>query len=179
MYYFKYKNLNIKIDATAEDMGFMSIKLPEEFVLEMCGAELHDLDDDPYYECDQGIVYLEEMITNSPDLAISYFSHLLEEGEEVNIECEYSHPFWCVHDLLHATHDESGCIVYVDADIEAQRLLDTFNLIIEGDKNWDINDSFVQEIEEAYKKRFDKSIDLLSHFRDLVPYEIEEIDYYE
>ena len=111
--------------------------------------------------------------TTSPDLLIAYMGWLMtEEGEQV-IEVEYEKPFWAIHDAQHAINDEAGCSIYVDAQIELERLHEAFKLMIENGHRPDAE--LIEEVNEAYTGRFGIAVDFAEDY--LTPFQVYRNDY--
>lgn len=61
---------------------------------------------------------------SGPDEFIAIMEYLFHTPPEKNIKIDYyGNFFWLIHDLLHATHDTSGCTIYIDGETEKKRLL--------------------------------------------------------
>lgn len=109
-----------------------------------------------------GSVYLNydnsSYYSDSPDILIAYMSWLLDSNEKVEIDVEYSHFYWGIHDVQHAINDESGCTIYVDGHIEKERLIDAFKIM--NELGHYPTYEMIEEITEAFKQRFNMDIDL-------------------
>ena len=142
----------------------------KEFFRDCCGMEKNDRFKNDNYEAIfvhiYGEIYVDQdhghYYTTSPDLLIAYMSWLMGLDGEQTITVEYSKPFWAIHDAQHAINDESGCSIYVDAQIELERLHEAFKLMIEHGFNPDYE--LIEEVNEAYNGRFGKNVDFAEDY---------------
>jgi hypothetical protein len=166
---YKVQNVTMNIDRTDGDFtGDCLFYIPfnhVKFMIENCGMSVETR----YGVCfvhDYGQLTMDlgyrHYRGDSPDLLIMYLAWLLGQEGQQYVNVEYSNYFWAIHDFEHALNDESGCTVYVDADIEQQRLEDTFVLLKkEGHElTWEL----LEEVTEAYNGRFGRSVSFEHHF---------------
>lgn len=139
-----------------------------EFFDSWCGFKKPENNEDfTAYETDYGYVSGTEedgFQTESPDILIMYLSWLFKQDIEQIIRVEYQNPFWAIHDAEHAKYDEQSCSVYVNQDIEQERLQDTFKLMHEH--NIDISYELCQEVSEAFNGRFGTKYCFYEHCLD-------------
>lgn len=162
------KNVTLNIDTTdGEFTGSCLFYVPfkhKSFIKDACGVEKNErysIDSyEPIFEHVFGGFYINKEMKcftcDSPDLLIAYLSWLLSEDGNFTVEVEYANPFWAIHDMEHAQNDESGCSVYVNEDIEYDRLKDAFDLFIK--EGYEITYELTQEVEEAYNGRFGTNV---------------------
>jgi hypothetical protein len=103
----------------------------------------------------------EDVIIYSADAIISVYEYCLSESDrnfDFNVESE--NISWVIHDLLHATYDAAGCTIYVAADIERERILESLTITAKEYPNslpgWD----FLETLEVEFKRRFKENLDL-------------------
>ena len=170
----KYKthNLTIYINNVVNDdyAGECNMEIPfkhEEFFSENCGftknVDFKRNDYEPVFTGNAlSEVFLNDDQTayyvDNPDVIIMYIGWLLEKDTPEEIEVNYSHPFWLIHDVQHALYDESGCSIYVDEYIEAERLKEALTEMQKN--NMEITFELLDEINEAYYNRFRKRLEL-------------------
>ena len=137
----------------------------KEFLKECCGMEKNSNRHnrwEPIFSHSYGEVYIEDdnscYYSDSPDILIAYMSWILSDNEKVEIDVQYSHFYWGIHDVQHAINDESGCTIYVDGHIEKERLIDGFKIM--NELGHYPTYEMVEEIAEAFKQRFNMDIDL-------------------
>jgi hypothetical protein len=172
------QNVTMNIDRTdGEFTGDCLFYVPfhhVKFMIENCGMKVNSR----YgvcFEHDYGTLTMDlgnrHYQGDSPDILIMYLAWLLEQEGPQTIDVEYSNAFWAIHDFEHALNDESGCTVYVDADIELQRLEDTFVLMKKEGHilTWEL----LEEVTEAYNGRFGRNVSFEHHF-DFDDFEDEE-----
>lgn len=163
---YKVKNVTLDIDVTnsGEFTGNCLLYIPfkhKEFLKDWCGANKYEDRDshDPVFIHTYGYIYVNKAkmcyTTDSPDLLIAYLSWLFTEDGEHIVEVEYENPFWAIHDTFHALNDESGCTIYVDADIEYERLKEALDVFVK--QGYEITSELIEEIQEAYNGRFGKN----------------------
>lgn len=163
-YVFDNLTLNISIldpDYTGDCRFYIPFK-HKEFLKNSCGVEKNirfkNNCYDHIFEHNYGEVYIENgrYVSNSADLLIAYMSWILEQDKNIEVEVEYENVFWAIHDVQHAINDESGCTIYVNAEIEYERLKDAFELFIKD--GHELTYKMVEEVAEAYNDRFNKKI---------------------
>jgi hypothetical protein len=171
---YKIQNLTINIDRTdgefaGDCIGYIPFS-HKRFFSEACGMEKNlDFKNDnqePIFTHEYGEIHINKGLghyyTTSPDIIISYMGWLFTESGEQTIEVEYSDPFWAIHDAQHAINDESGCTIYVNAEIELERLHEAFKLMIAN--GYSPSYELIQEVNEAYNGRFGKSVDFAEDY---------------
>ena len=179
------RNLTMRIDTTDGDhagdcMGYIPFA-HKSFLKDCCGVERNENWKaggwEPLYEHQYGEIginaELGHYFTSSPDLLIAYMSWLMEQDGPQVIDIEYAKPFWAIHDAQHAINDESGCSIYVDANIELERLHEAFKLMIDNGPRPDAE--LIQEVNEAYTGRFGIAVDFADEY--LTPYQTYRADY--
>lgn len=178
-------NVTMNIDRTNGDhTGSCIVYIPYnhvKFMIENCAFTVNPRFKphgyEPIFETDYGCVFMDmsnqHYHSDSPDILIMYLAWLLEQDGPQTVDVEYSNAFWAIHDFEHAKYDESGCTIYVNAEIEYDRLVDAFKLMQEND--YEISYEIIQEVTEAYNNRFGKNVS----FEEFFDYEDEYEEEYE
>jgi hypothetical protein len=168
------KNVTMEIDCTdGEFTGDCLVYIPYnhvKFMLDNCGMRVNSRFTphgyEPIFECEYGLIYMDmsnrHYYSNDADILIMYLSWLLDQDGPQTVEVNYANPFWAIHDFEHAQYDESGCTVYVDKDIEYERLVDAFKLMKE--EGFEITYEIVEEVTEAYNGRFGTHVSFEEYF---------------
>lgn len=92
-------------------------QLAEDHALSLTTQDLEEVADQ--YE-DESDIYS----THNSDIFIEVCSALMSEGETATLEARGDNPFYIAHDLYHAMKDVAGGVIYVDGDIEAERIVE-------------------------------------------------------
>ena len=102
---------------------------------------------------------------SNSDAFIVFFEYLLNylSDEKHEIEVATNEPFWVIHDYFHAKNDVASNTVYVDADIEEQRIEQAFNYIVEHFPEENIFEdgyNYLEEIDSGFKNRFGRFLNV-------------------
>lgn len=98
------------------------------------------------------------------DCIIAVYEYCLTEDNEYEFDIDTEHLSWVLHDLLHAEHDAAGCTIYVEAEVEKQRIYDSMNQVRELYPDYMPSLDFLEDLERSYRLRFKKHIDLVDQF---------------
>lgn len=161
---FKYNNVTFNFTKLSyiDILGEIEFTIPKRYFKKF----IKDFEEIPYNTNEEweNLVFQKfDYIGNSPDTLIVFLNWCFNQtSKRFNINVSYSNIFWLIHDCFHAENDVSGSEVYVNNDIEEQRLIDTFEYMIKHKLELP---SFIEikEIEEAYKNRFKKPIYLSNY----------------
>lgn len=130
-------------------------------------AEIDDLE--VSHDGDYVVQWLEDdfgdaYTSRNSDFCILFFSvHELEEFEEDDItHIKYfgENPFWVFHDICHSRHDVQGSQIYVDANVEENRILGGMELAAEHGMIAHCNGDLLRACNEAMKERWGNPMDM-------------------
>jgi len=134
-----------------------------EFFLEYQMEELYDELDRDIDKAEQHYEGLkdEEVIVSHADAIIAVYNYALEkENEEFRFKVESENISWVLHDILHATHDTAGCSIYVESEIERDRILTSLRQTKEQYPEQMPEYNFLENLESEFFDRFKKHLDL-------------------
>lgn len=99
--------------------------------------------------------------TTDTDLAIYIFYWMLFECSNDTFELDYygESPFWLFHDIAHAENDVTGGVLYVNEEIEEQRIFDGLKALKKADMMEEFKPSMFESIVEDFRRRWNYEID--------------------
>lgn len=86
-------------------------------------------------------------------------------------------PFWICHDLMHAEKDVVSNTIYVNADVEEQRIIDAWEYSLLQGISEPLTKQEFEELKEAFKYRFKRDLicrDIETYFEEQLMSELEE-----
>jgi hypothetical protein len=92
-------------------------------------------------------------VTNS-DAIIAVFEYCLSEDKQFSLDISTENISWVIHDVLHAIHDAAGCTIYVESEIEKQRILTSLEITKKQFPNEMPNWEFLDNLEAEFYNRF-------------------------
>ena len=166
--YKNYKNLIINIMEEPKDfLGSSSLEFPGQILLDYLDDEfgewnLEDIES-IQYGSEHVINWLigkreDEFITYDTDLQILLFNYLLDQYERHEVTY-YGKVFWVYHDLKHAENDVIGSDIFVNADIEEERIFQALDELKERDEMNEFTFQMLEEITSSFKQRWDYNFD--------------------
>tara|TARA_R110002049_G_scaffold960_1_gene6958 strand:- start:707 stop:1279 length:573 start_codon:yes stop_codon:yes gene_type:complete len=112
----------------------------------------------------------EEVIVNNADAIIAVYEYALDNSErQFSLDVETENISWVIHDILHAVKDASGCTIYVESSVEAQRIMKSLEITKEQFPNELPDYTFLSELEEEFYNRFKTRLDL-EEFKEMEEY---------
>lgn len=174
-----YRKENLTLSVTenqnADFMGSGSLEIPLEIFIELlensCAfLEFSEYDfEEIYNEHEKDIDSIvkhfkeegEDVTIHSADAIISVYEYCLSESDrnfDFNVDTE--NISWVIHDLLHATYDAAGCTIYVAADIERERILESLTITAKEYPNSLPDWEFLENLEVEFNTRFKENLDL-------------------
>jgi len=170
---FKVDNLNVDFSYESEEfLGGSTLQIPSYLLkgfMEHHGIEF-DEDTSTIEGLEYGVEELEYWFedklyffsSTNADLHILLYEYMIEESGEESIDIEYwgSNPFWLVHDICHSRKDISGGTIYVDGDIEEQRIYDGMLLAKEVGILHCVGYELLNNCSEGLKERFGNELDM-------------------
>lgn len=174
---YQYKNITLNIhtlewvDITGETYIVLPSKVVARLIAESCTfveffiryqmEELWDELEQDEDKAEQHFLSLgEDVEIHNADAIIAVYAWLLESGENMTIEVHSEHISWPIHDLLHGEHDEAGCTIYTDAQIEEQRILKSFEVVKNQFPQCLPTFEFCEKLEDEFYQRFSERLDL-------------------
>lgn len=120
-----------------------------------------EIDNDKNDEDEEDAYYYH---TYSADDIIKYFEYCLQKTKKTEIIITYSHPFWLVHDYLHAKYKDitNYACNMIDEYTERSRLLETVKLCKK--KNIKLDRELLESIELAHYQRYKIGLDLSKYY---------------
>ncbi len=96
----------------------------------------------------------EELTIHNADLIIGIYEHCLELDGEFTFQIDTEHISWPIHDMLHAEHDAAGCTIYVESEIERERILESHRIARKQFPNFPASWELFDNLEEEFRQRF-------------------------
>jgi hypothetical protein len=113
----------------------------------------------------------EDIEVRNADAIISVYEYALGEDErEFTFNVESENISWPIHDLLHAVHDAAGCTIYVAADAERARIVESLEIVRDNFPNQMPDFEFLENLETEFHQRFKQHLGL-EEFKYLEEYE--------
>ena len=97
----------------------------------------------------------------NPDAIIAVYEYCLsDESNHYSFDVESENISWVIHDTLHAEHDAAGCTIFVEAEIERQRIIESLEITKDKFPSLMPDFSFLENLESECHSRFKKHLDL-------------------
>lgn len=190
---YNYKNITVEVTTTnpewVEMLGDGFMTLDSNFISELIensctfsefflGFECDHYDEFDSEDEEEAIKYFknlnEEIEVRNADALIAVYEFALEnEDRQFTFKVETQNISWVIHDILHAKHDTAGCTIYVEEEIEKQRIIESLTITKDLFPHEMPDFSFFEELETAFNERFNTYIDL-----DEFKYSEEELEDY-
>ncbi len=175
----EYKHKNIKIDFERSgyiDMtGETTLYIHSNFVAELIDNSctfteffLGYQEEELFSEMDEDEDKISEFYRNkeeivpvmNADAIIAVYEYCLENEErEFQFEARGEHITWVIHDFLHAEHDAAGCTIYVESQIERDRIIESMEVAIR--EGFELPErEFLDNLETEFYNRFKEVLDL-------------------
>ena len=178
MYLYKYKNisLNYSLNEYADFTGDTILYLDSDFVSELIenscsfyeffiGFQMEELKDELEDNAELISKHFFELgevveVTNA-DAIISVYEYCLSNEEnEYQFDVESENVSWIIHDILHAKHDAAGCTIYVESEVERQRIVESLEITQKEFPSLMPDFSFLENLESEFYSRFKENLDL-------------------
>lgn len=169
-----YKKINFDLSFYdyQEGTGYYEIVIPScimtYLIDELEFYNYYNEDGDFYsfiYDKDYEYIKGENYDLFNPDTFICILNQLFKiDKEELetlqfdDIKISIANPYWLLHDICHAEKDCTGNEVYVDAEIEEERLIDGIKLAKKLNYNISFSEIEILEIFESYKLRWKRRL---------------------
>ena len=177
---YTYKNINVDVETLnpnhIDQTGETIMTIKSTFVSELienccsfCEFFLHYQMEKLFNELDRDTekakLYFdnlnEDVEINSADAIIAVYEYALqEEKKEFIFEVSTENISWIIHDILHARHDAAGCTIYVEADIEKERILESLSITKDLFPSEVPSYSFLENLENEFYERFGNHLNL-------------------
>lgn len=172
---FKVDNLNVCFEYENEEfLGDSTLSIPKEVLigfldhneieydLEECTIEETAIE----YGCDEIEYWMEDQEdkfnSTHSDLHILLYEYMVEYSglEEIDIEYWGSNHFWILHDICHSRKDITGGTIYVNGEIEEERIYEGMELAKEVGILNCVDIELFHKCSEGLKERFGNQLDL-------------------
>lgn len=165
-----YKNIEADYSYTDDDdlLGYNEMTISGEdfskFIQENDNVVEYGQDDVDEWlkKYDEESELQEDFTTRNSDLQILIFNWMLDQEKTFSIEYNGKDEFWFYHHMQHAENDVQGGTIYVDAEIEEQRIFDALKYMIDnGVYHFDWSDvDLINSFEEAFRQRWNYSFNI-------------------
>ncbi len=174
---YSYENITLNV-SNLNDINFTGdteLTLQSNFVAELienaCTFSRFFLEfqmEDLYYELEQDEDLIinhfknlnEEIIVTNADAIIAVYEYCLNEDKEFIFDVETENVSWVIHDILHAVHDAAGCTIYVESEIEKERIIKSLEITKEQFPNELPDFMFLEDLERQFYERFKTHLNL-------------------
>ena len=189
---YTYKNINLNVSHLdyVDFMGDTVIILPSEFIVELiedcCTFEqffLYQEMEELFYneldeDIDKALKYFKNIegdieVRHSDAIIAVYEYCLCNESREFSFDVSTENISWVIHDILHAKHDAAGCTVYVNSDVERDRIIESLRITKELFPSELPDIKFLNGLESQFNLRFGSILDL-----DEFKYAFDEMEEY-
>lgn len=112
----------------------------------------------PYIEDEEDI---QDVLTGyifNTDTYICILKWLIDNKIKTTIKAVGDSIFWTIHDYYHAINDVTGIEIYVNGNIETERIIQTLKYTTKH--KIEIDNSFLENLEDLMWRRFNKRINL-------------------
>jgi len=160
-----YKNITAKYNYQQEEFNGacyfdFNTEVLKRFIQENEGAEytqnlVYELEQDEENE-----ILTDTYQVYDTDLGIYIFYWMIYECPKESFNFDYygESPFWLFHDFSHAENDVNGGVLYVNEEIEEQRIFDGLKLLKKADMMEEFKPSMFESIVNDFRQRWSYEI---------------------